>query len=60
MIKNAKRFSELLESIGATENDTERDNAGDRIIEGWEQLLKNTANKVIGKNLIMCSTAVEW
>ena len=60
MIKNAKRFSELLESIGATENDTKRDNAGDRIIKGWEQLLKNTANKVIGKNLIMCSRAVEW
>ena len=43
MTKNAKRFSELLESIGTTENDTKRDNAGDRIVEGWERLVKNTA-----------------
>ena len=43
MTKNAERFSELLERIGTTENDTERDSAGDRIIE-WEQLVKNTAS----------------
>ena len=32
----------------------ERDSAGDRIIEGWEQLVdvKNTASRVIGKKLI--------
>ena len=33
MAKNAERFSELLESIGTTENYTERDSAGDRVIE---------------------------
>ena len=38
MAKNAERFSELLESIGTTENDTKLDRAGDRIriIEGRE------------------------
>ena len=40
-------FSELLESIGTTENGTERDSAGDRIIEGQEQLVKDTASKEI-------------
>ena len=59
MAKNAERFSELFENIGTTENDTERDGAGDRIIEGWEQLVKNTATKVIGKKLMICNTAVK-
>ena len=31
MTKNAERFSELLESIGTTENDTARGSAGDNI-----------------------------
>ena len=51
MTKNTERFSELLGSMGTTENDTERDSAGDRIIEGWEQLLKNMATNVIGEEL---------
>ena len=59
MAKNAERFSELLESIGTTENDKERDSAGDRNIEGWEQLVKNTASEVIGKKLILCNRAVK-
>ena len=58
MSKNAERFSGLLESIGTTENDTEGDSAGDRIMEGWEQLVKNTASKVIGKKLIICNRVV--
>ena len=45
MTKNAERFSELLEIIGTRENDAERDSARDRIIEGREQLVKNTASK---------------
>ena len=53
-------FSELLESIGTTEDDTERGRARDRIIEGWERLLKNTARKVIGKNLITRNRGVKW
>ena len=60
MTKNAERFSELLESIGTTENVTERDSAGDRIIKEWEHLIKNTASKVIGKKLIICNRAVKW
>ena len=46
------RFSEPLECVGKTESDTERDSAGDRIIEGREQLVKNTASEVIGNTLI--------
>ena len=60
MSKNAEKFSELLERIGTTENDVERDSAGARIIEGWEQLVKTTASKVIGKKLIICNRAVKW
>ena len=49
-----------MEIIGTTRNDIERDDAGARIIEGWEQLVKTTARKVIGKNLIVCNRAVKW
>ena len=45
---------------GVIENGTERDSAGDRIIEGWEQLVKNTANEVIRKKLIIFSRYVKW
>ena len=45
MTKNAVQFSELLENIGTTKNDIERDSAGARILEGWEQLVKTTASK---------------
>ena len=46
MANTAERFSELLESIGTTENDTERHSAGDRSREGWEQFVdvKNAAS----------------
>ena len=61
MAKKADQFSELLERIGKTRNDIERDDAGARIIiEGWEQLVKTTASKVIGKKLIVCNRAVKW
>ena len=60
MSKNAEKFSELLESIGTTNNDVEKDSAGARAIEGWEQLVKTTASKVIGKKLIICNRAVKW
>ena len=36
MAKNAEQFSELLERLGTTRNDTERDDAGSRILEGWD------------------------
>ena len=40
----------------------ERENAGARIVlvEGWEQLFKTTASKVIGKKLVLCNRAVKW
>ena len=53
MAKNAEQLFELLESKGTTKNDMERDNAGARIIEGWEQLVKTTASSVTGKKLIV-------
>ena len=37
----------------------ERDFAGARIIEGWEQSFKTTAGKVIGEKLILCNRAVK-
>ena len=40
-------FPDLLENISTTKNDIERDNAGARIIEGWEQLVKTTTSEVI-------------
>ena len=49
-----------MENLGKTKNDIERDNAGARIIEGWEQLVKTTASRVIGKKLIVCNRAVKW
>ena len=32
-----------------------------KVIEGgWEQLVKTTASKLIGKKLIVCNRAVKW
>ena len=52
-------FPSCWKSIGTTKNDMERDTAGARIIEGWEQLVKTTASKGIGKKLIVCNRAVK-
>ena len=62
MDKNAEHFSELLEIIiiGTTRNDIERDDAGARMIEGWEELADTTASKVIGTKLIVFNRAVKW
>ena len=49
-----------MEIIGTTRNDREKNDAGARIIGGWEQLLETTASKVIGKELIVCNGAVKW
>ena len=58
--KIAENFSELLEIIGTTRNAIERDNAGARILQRGEQLVKTTATKVtIGKKLIVCNRAVK-
>ena len=60
MAKRAEQFSELLNIIGTTRNDLERDYAGGSIIEGWEKMVKTTARKVIGKKWIVCNRAVKW
>ena len=46
--------------MGTTKTDIERDNAGAGIIEGLEQLVKNTASKAIGKMLAVRNGAVKW
>ena len=53
-------FSELLERGGTVGTEMERNRAGAKIIEGWEQLVKDTACKAIGKKLILCNRAVKW
>jgi len=35
-------------------------NAGAKITEGWEQLVKTTASKVIDEKLIVYNRAVKW
>ena len=60
MANHAEQFSELLESVGTTKNDMERDSAGARIIEGLEQLVKTTACKVMGKKLTLPNIPVNW
>ena len=58
MVRNAVTFSELLEEVGTVGTEMERNRTGAKIIEGWEQLVKDTACKVIGKKLILCNKAV--
>ena len=60
MAKNAQTYSELVKSVGTVDTEMERDRAGAKIIKGWEQLVKTTASKVIGKKLIVCNRAVKW
>ena len=49
-----------MEGIGTTKNYMGRDNAGPKIIQGWEQLAKTTESKVGGSTLIVYSRAVKW
>ena len=51
-----------MERRGTTKNDIERDSAGARILEGWENLVKTTASegRVKEKKLIVCNGAVKW
>ena len=58
--QNSEQLSELLERLGTTRNDIERDDAGARMIEGWEELAETTASKVIGTKLIVFNRAVKW
>lgn len=48
--------------VGTANADTERDRAVAKIVEGWTQLVKIQANKVIaleGKKIIACHGAVK-
>ena len=60
MAKIAEKFSKLLKNVGPVDTEMGRDRAGAKIIEGCEQLIKNTASKVVGKKLIVCNRAVKW
>ena len=51
MKKNGAHFSELLENIGTTKKNIERDRAGGNNIEGWEQLVNTTASRLIVKKV---------
>ena len=42
MAKNAVEFSKLLKNVGPVDTEIERNRAGAKIIEGWEQLVKNS------------------
>ena len=55
MAKNAVKFSKLLKNAGPVDTEIERNRAGAKIIEGWEQLVKNTGSIVMGKKLIVCN-----
>ena len=57
MVRNAVKFSELLEEVGTVGTEMERNRAGAKVIEGWEQLVKDTACKVIGKKLCLLYTS---
>ena len=59
MTKNAVKFSELLKSTDTVDTEIERDQPRAKIIKVWEQLVKTTASKVIGKKLILCNRAVK-
>ena len=42
MTKNAVKFVELLERVGIVGTEMEKNRAGAKITEGWEQLVKDT------------------
>ena len=45
MARNAVEFSEFLKSLSTVDPGIERNRAGAKVIEGWEQLVKITASK---------------
>ena len=60
MAVNDKKLSELIEAMGTPKDAEGRDQAGSRIIEGWEELVNTTASRVLGRKLIVCKRAVKW
>ena len=46
--------------MGTPKDAEGRDQAGSRIIEGWEELVNTTASRVLGRKLIVCKRAVKW
>lgn len=58
--QNTAKLSKLLERVDTLYTEMERDQAGAEIIEGWKQLIGNTASKVISKKLIVYNKAVKW
>ena len=42
MTKNEVKFAELLERVGTVDTEMEKNRAGAKITEGWEQLVKDT------------------
>ena len=56
MAENAMKLSELLERGGSRGTEMDRNRAGAKIMEGWEQLIKDIACKVIGKKNLSYAT----
>ena len=53
---------EIIRTINSRYNEAyaDRDDAGARIIERWEHLVKTPARKATGKKLIVCNRTVKW
>ena len=60
MTKNAVKYSESLKSVGTVDTVMERGSGRAKIIEGWKQLVKTMASKIIAKKLIVCNRGVKW
>ena len=58
MAKNTVKFSKMLKNVGPVDTEMERNRAEAKIIEGWEQLVKNTASKVVGSRVQWSSKMV--
>ena len=57
MGRNAVKISELLERVGTGGTEMEINRAEAKIRGAWDQLVKDTARKVIGKRLILCNSS---
>lgn len=60
MARSAVKFPQLLESAGTVDTEVVRGRPGAKVVEGWEQLVRDTASEVVGEKLIASNTAVKW
>lgn len=60
MAKNSVKFTQSLKRVGTADIEPERNRAGAKVIERWEQLVKNTPGESTWKKLIVCVRTVKW